>query len=182
MFDLEKFFQDNPKFKSLFANTLASKLIQVVKDNGVERLFGNERFADWFRSLPKSMQVSSEWGFHFASALGRDMPNRTSVVGIITQEVLTESLTQTAIKFNELSNEDRNRIIVSSVPVVHGEVVREYGKDNMFRSKLSSFFEDMAKICHEAEEAVDKTQENINQQRAARKAVPFWRRVLSWPR
>jgi len=172
-----------PRLPALFANIMVSKVIQVFKDRALEPVFERPSVAKRIQDLPQSLQKGAEWVFYFLSGAIRTMPERGTVMGIIAQEALAESLTQTGIKINELSAREYEKyleVIDISQPIVHAELVGATKKDHQFRERLDSIFgsaHDWKEILRKANDFVSRVDKQTQVHREARKANG-WRRLL----
>jgi len=172
-----------PRLPALFANTMTSKVIQIIKTRALEPVFERPSVVRRILNLPKSLQMGAEWVLYFLSGAIRTMPERDTVMGIIAKEALAESLTQTGIKINELSAREYAEcleVIDISQPLVHAKLVGAVKKDHQFREHLDSILgtaQDWRGIIQEADDFVSHVDKQTQVHREARKARG-WRRFL----
>ncbi|MFH1235493.1 MAG: hypothetical protein V1685_00965 [Parcubacteria group bacterium] len=173
-----------PRLPALFANIMVSKVIQLIKTRALEPIINHSSAVRHIQDLPKSLQKGAEWIFYFLSGAIRTMPERGTVMGIIAQEALAESLTQTGIKINELSAREYGEyieVIDASQPVVHAELVGAVKKDRQFRDCLDAIFgttHDWKEVLREADDFVSRVDKQTQAHREARRARSWWRRLL----
>ena len=184
---IRKLTQRYPKLPALFANTMVSKVIQIIKDRALEPALDHPSIAKHIQNLPQSLQKMAEWVCYFLSGAVRTMPERGTVLGIIVQEALAESMTHVGIKINELSvgeyGQYSAQIVDVSLPMVRGRLTRAVKEDSMFRNALLSFFgtaTQWSTIIQDASGVVSQIDEQTKAHRDARKAGGwlrfFWRR------
>lgn len=174
--------EDHPHVPILFANTLVSKVIQFIKSHVVDPILLTPAVADRIQSMPKGYQTAAEWIFHALSGVIRSMPEQNTVFGILFHEALAESLTQTGIGINELSNQDRMTITEAALPYMRVKFKHAIQRDSVFQQKLTSFFgtaEHWHNTLMEVDGFLSDSAHIIEARRAARKTRGF-RRWLPW--
>ena len=169
-----------PRLPALLANTSASKLIQLIKDKAIDPILGQEQAIHKIQSWSTPVKKTAEWALYLLSGTVRTMPEPGHPVAIMLQEALAESLTQVGIKINEISNTERMEIIVSTLPIIRGELIGAAGKDHSFRDRMDTIIgtaHDWDKLIDEADNYVSHISQKTQAHRAARKARG-WRRFV----
>lgn len=180
---IDKIVERYPDLPTFLANTVASKVIQLIKNKTVDPAFSRERVVQEIQSWPQSVQKTAEWVLHTLSGAVRTLPDQEHPVGIILQEALAETLTQVSIKVNEISAAERTEIIDMAMPIVRDRLIGSVRSDYWFRDRLDAIFgtsQDWDVILDEAVNSVSRFDEKTQTHRAARKARG-WGRFL-WSR
>ncbi|MBP9822279.1 MAG: hypothetical protein KBC81_02460 [Candidatus Pacebacteria bacterium] len=172
-----------PQLPTLLANTVASKVIQIIKKDFLDLGFSSPGVAKKIKSWPKSMQQVAEWVFHILSGAVRSTPQRTHPVAIIIQESFADSLTQCGVKINEISSEDHEEmeeIVNEALPVVRSNFQKTAKEDRDFRETTDTILgtkSDWNILLRDANEYVLRAKNLIEEKRAARRLRGFRRFV-----
>ncbi len=168
----------NPRLLVWVANSLVSKVIQLVKNNLIDPAFEYSDVASKMRSSSVPIKVLAEWIPYMLSGTVRTIAEPNSPVGILFEETLAESLNLIGIKFKELSSAKQTAFIDVAMPIAAPEIRREAVEQ--IRKEGSKFLEQVSRIIgtsqdwdqtlREAEASVSCLEENTRAHRAARKA------------
>ncbi|GEM_PF-3673923 len=177
---IRSFIERYPRLPVLLANTLASKIIQIVKNRAIDPVFDDGRVIQKIHSWPQPAKGVAEWVMYILSGAFRTMPQPGHPVAIAFQEALAESLTQVGIKINEISTADRMEIIDATMPAVRAKLVSAVGEDHQFKVRLNTILGgaiDWVEIIQGGNKVIFGISEKTKAHREARRARG-WGRFL----
>ena len=168
----------HPKLPVWVANSLVSKVIQLVKDNVIDPTFANSAVAAKIRSSPALVKTLAEWIPYVLSGTVRTFAKQNSPVSILFEEALAESFNLIGIRFKELSSTDQAMIIdvvgSQAIPEIRREIVEQVAKEGpgFWRQvmRLTGTVQDWENLLGQADGVLDKFQQSIQARRVARKA------------
>lgn len=177
---IKRFVERNPRLPALVANTLAGKLIQIIKNKALDPTFGNGNMNHRIKLWSEPAKGVAEWVFYSLSGAVRTMPEPKHPVAIALQAALAETLTEVGIKINEISATDRMEVIDMAMPVVHGKLADAVKEDGELRDRISIIFGseiEWENIISDGEGYLSYVREKTQFLREARRARG-WRRFL----
>jgi len=172
-----------PRLPILFANAMVSKVTEIIKNRALGSAFDHPSMVRHVQDLPLSLEKVAGWVLYFLRGAIMTMPERGTVMGIIAQEALAESLIQVGVKVNELSVREYGKyleVIDASQPIVHAKLVCAIKKDYRSKDRLDALLgatHDWKEIVRKAEDLVSRVDEKTKAHREARRANG-WRRFL----
>jgi len=170
----------HPRLPVLLANTMASKVIQIIKNRIIDPALADPRRVQRIQSWSPKTKLTAEWFMYVLSGAVRTMSKSAHPVRRILQEALAESLTQVGIKITEISSADQFEIIDATMPLLQDRFFVHARTDSQLRDRLDSIFGsayDWAKIFGSAEQLLSDVNQKTKDHRQSRKARG-WRRFL----
>lgn len=175
--------KDYPQLPTFLANTVASKVIQLIKNHVVDPGFASPGVAKKIKSWPKTVREVAEWMFHFLSGATRSLPQQTHPIAIIIQQSFADSLTQCGIKVSEISADDHpamEEVINEALPMIRSNFQKTGKEDRQFRETTDTILgtkTDWGDLLRDANEHVLRAK-NLIQEKAAARRRRGWKRFL----
>ncbi len=170
-----------PKLPALVANTLAGKIIQLIKSSVIDPTLTKGRAGQSVRSWPTPARRTAEWIVYLMSGFVRTMPEPSHPIRAMLKEVFEDSLTNVGISISEIPEFDEAQVaevIDVSLPMIRNKLLQAAGEDQHFREKIDTILgrtEDWVELLRNWEQVVSSLDSQTDEHRRSRHSRGAWR-------